>query len=217
MHLYRHFSNQRPDLSYETIVWMVNVNLHLPFYSHITVNHDENPLLVSPQFRLPDGFNPPELVPVNNADCFLRATPETVYAFRQFRAAGYAAGFPISATSAFRAAARQQELWARQNFRDGAVARPYHSEHQTGRAIDLWGPGGLLDARGPSATGLWVAENAHYHGFIIRYRAETTHITGYIYEPWHITYVGKEIAMYMHENNILSLEEFVGRNPGVGL
>jgi D-alanyl-D-alanine carboxypeptidase len=123
----------------------------------------------------------------------------------------------LSITSAFRTAERQRQLFSRNGYRDGAIARPYHSEHQTGRALDLWGPGGLLDARGPSPTGLWVADNAHYYGFIIRYRAETTHITGYIHEPWHITYVGTAISMYMFENNILSLEEFVGRNPGAGL
>jgi len=208
---YVNFAINRPDLDAETIVWMVNVYLDYPFFERVQINYAPNPIFVSPAFRLPPEFSPPELVPVNNDDCILRATPETVRAFRAFRETASTAGFSLSATSAYRTATRQAELWERQGFRDGAVARPYHSEHQTGRAIDLWGPGGLLDAQGPSPTGLWVAENAHYYGFIIRYRAETTHITGYIFEPWHITYVGVEIATYMFNNNILSLEEFMGR------
>jgi len=208
---YTRFAHERPDLDAETIVWMVNVYLDYPFFERVQINYAPNPIFISPAFRLPPEFSPPELIPVNNDDCFLLATPETVRAFRAFRETARVAGFDLSATSAYRPVTRQAELWERQGFRDGAVARPYHSEHQTGRAIDLWGPGGLLDAQGPSQTGLWVADNAHYYGFIIRYRAETTHITGYIFEPWHITYVGVEISTYMFNNNILSLEEFMGR------
>ena len=208
---YAQFAINRPDLDTETIVWMVNVYLDYPFFERIQTNYAPNPIFISPAFRLPPEFTPPQLVPVNDENCILRATPETVTAFRALRATAQAAGFNLSATSAYRPVTRQAELWERQNFRDGAVARPYHSEHQTGRAIDLWGPGGLLDSQGPSPTGLWVADNAHYYGFIIRYRAETTHITGYIFEPWHITYVGVEISRYMFDNNILSLEEYIGR------
>jgi len=212
-HLYEYFLGNNPHLSAETVVWKVNAHLHLPFYYVIHVNYNPNPLLVNPFYRLPPGFVPYPLVPVNNADCHLRATPETVAAFHALRTSARENGFDLSATSAYRTATRQAELFSARNYVDGVVARPYHSEHQTGRAIDLWGPGGLLDARGPSPTGRWVAENAHYYGFIIRYRADTTHITGFIYEPWHITYVTVEISMYMHENNIFSLEEFVARHP----
>lgn len=213
---YALFQEERPDLDAETVVWMVNVGLHLPFYYEIHINYDENPLLVNPTFRLPYGFSPQGMVPVNNENCNFRGTPEAVAAFRSLRRASQAAGFDISAVSVYRSAARQEQLFDRQGRRDGAVARPHHSEHQTGRAIDLWGPGpsGLMDANESTPVGRWVRENAHYHGFILRYLEETTHITGFIYEPWHITYVGIDISMHMHENNILSLEEFVGRNPG---
>jgi len=93
------------------------------------------------------------------------------------------------------------------------VARPHHSEHQTGRALDLINTRTqrLLSHYDPES--IWLLYNSHYFGFIVRYKRETTHITGFIHEPWHITYVGVKIAQYMHQNNILSLEEFVGRNP----
>jgi len=211
---YAYFHYNNPHLSTEEVVWKVNAHLHLPFHYYIRTNYHPNPLLVNPSYRLPPGFSPYYMVPVNNASCNLRGTPEAVAAFHLMRDTASAAGYYLSITSAFRTAVRQGQLFSNRNYVDGVVARPYHSEHQTGRALDLWGPGGLLDARGPSATGRWVAANAHNYGFIIRYGAATTHITGFIHEPWHITYVGTYIAMYMHYNNILSLEEFVGRNPG---
>ena len=214
---YQEFQLERPDLDTETIIWQVNAAVHVPFYSQISINEQPNPLFITPAYRLPEYFAPGELVPVNNEECHLLALPEVVAAFRRLRDTAQAEGFAISATSAYRTAARQSELWENGGRRDGSVARPYHSEHQTGRALDLWGPSGLLDASGPSPAGRWVAENAHKYGFIVRYRAETTHITGYVHEPWHITFVGTEISIYMYENNILSLEEYVGKNMGARL
>ena len=211
---YAAFQRAMPDLDVETIVWKVNVSLHLPFFSEIQTNYNENPIFITPFFRLPPGFTPSELTPVNSDTCWLRATPATVAAFRKMRDAAQVYGYNLVAVSAFRTAARQEYLWESRGRRDGATARPYHSEHQTGRALDLGDPDGrLLDSTGTSPTGIWVAANVHYFGFIVRYPAGMRHITGYIHEPWHITYVGIDISMYMHEHNILSLEEFVGRNP----
>ena len=215
--IYAIFHAERPDLDAQTVVWMVNVHLHLPFFERIYVNEDPNPLLINSFYRLPAGFVPQSLVRVTHANCNFLATPETAAAFRKLRASAAEAGHDIHLASAFRSASRQQEIFDNRGARDGRIMRPYHSEHQTGRALDLNGPHGLLDRAGPTPTGTWVANNAHLYGFIIRYRAETTHITGIIHEPWHITYVGLEISMYMNENGILSLEEFVGRNPGASI
>ena len=212
---YTHFQALRPDLPAEDVVWMVNAHLHMEFYAQIFINWAAVPLMVNPFYRLPPGFSPAALVPVNSDEDIHLAIPEAVAAFRRMRESARAVNLDLAVVSAFRTAERQAELFEAQNFVDGVVARPYHSEHQTGRALDLWGPGGLLDASGPSPAGIWVSQNAHLYGFIIRYKAETTHITGFIHEPWHITYVGTDIATYMFEHNILSLEEFLGRNPQV--
>ena len=52
-----------------------------------------------------------------------------------------------------------------------------------------------------------MEENAHKFGFIIRYPKDKENITGYNYEPWHLRYVGHELASELHNNN-LSLEEY---------
>ncbi|PKM87241.1 MAG: D-alanyl-D-alanine carboxypeptidase [Firmicutes bacterium HGW-Firmicutes-10] len=88
-------------------------------------------------------------------------------------------------------------------------AKPGHSEHQTGLAIDVTSPsasGKLVNDFGDSREGKWLAENAHTFGFIIRYPADKTEITGYIYEPWHLRYVGIELATYLFENGLVMEE-----------
>lgn len=85
-------------------------------------------------------------------------------------------------------------------------ARPGESEHQTGMAIDITS---LNQSYGDTAEGMWLAENCHNFGFIIRFQADKEDITGYIYEPWHVRYLGKSTARLVHDSG-LALEEFLG-------
>ena len=92
---------------------------------------------------------------------------------------------------------------------DTYSARPGHSEHQTGRAIDLCGSFGSLNDFINTPEGPWVNENCYKYGFIVRYQQDIVSLAGYKYEPWHITYVGTEVAQAMHDLNIRCLEEYV--------
>jgi D-alanyl-D-alanine carboxypeptidase len=61
---------------------------------------------------------------------------------------------------------------------------------------------------GTTEAGIWLAENAHKYGFIVRYQRGYKAITGFQYEPWHFRYVGVELATEMHTKGIMTLEEF---------
>ena len=65
----------------------------------------------------------------------------------------------------------------------------------------------------PQPQGTWLAANAWRFGFIIRYPQGKTDVTGYVYEPWHIRYVGVDLSTEMHNTGILTLEEFFGLPP----
>jgi D-alanyl-D-alanine carboxypeptidase len=91
-------------------------------------------------------------------------------------------------------------------------AKPGQSEHQTGLAADItsWSVKNALDeAFGETPEGIWVAENAHLFGFIIRYQIDTVDITKYQYEPWHLRYMGIEDATRIYEAGV-TLEEYLG-------
>ena len=215
LYYYIAFANYNPDMPIEDILWKVNASLHLPFYTNIYTDYRPCVLLVNKFNRLPSGFVPEELVTICRSG--VQATPATRDAFNNMVRAARAEGVSFYVGGAFRSARSQANFYNNaENTR--FVARPYHSEHQTGRALDL------LDSNGDWVGWLrnryisnWLARNMHYFGFIQRYRDDMIHITGFPGEPWHITYVGGYIAMYMFENAILTLEEFVGRNPGACL
>lgn len=90
-------------------------------------------------------------------------------------------------------------------------AKPGTSEHQTGLCMDLISTKHVsLDetfAQNPAYA--WLCENAHYFGFILRYPADKTAVTGYSYEPWHYRFVGEKAAAEIHEKGI-TLEEYLG-------
>ena len=52
-----------------------------------------------------------------------------------------------------------------------------------------------------------MINNSYKYGYILRYPKGKENITGYMYESWHYRYVGKEIAKYIHDNN-LCFEEY---------
>ena len=91
-------------------------------------------------------------------------------------------------------------------------ARPGFSEHQTGLAIDILDTKSGCSIGGPcfgeTAAGQWLVANAHRFGFILRYPADKTAITGYEYEPWHFRFVGVGLATEMQAQGITTLEEF---------
>lgn len=89
------------------------------------------------------------------------------------------------------------------------VAIPGTSEHQTGLAVDIYSEGtGLVKSFGSTKQGKWLKENSWKYGYIIRYPQEKTHITGIIYEPWHIRYVGGVHAELLYKSG-MCLEEYV--------
>ncbi|WP_309066684.1 M15 family metallopeptidase [Microbacterium sp.] len=96
---------------------------------------------------------------------------------------------------------------------DAGSARPGHSEHQTGLAVDViaCSPAcGGLDEFGDTPQGRWVAENAWRYGFIVRYEQGETGTTGYLAEPWHLRYIGPELAAAYQQGGYRTLEAFFG-------
>lgn len=122
-------------------------------------------------------------------------------------------GIILLGNSGYRSYETQNKIYKKRVKSEGEemaeayVAKPGFSEHQTGLAIDITNEENFLTQG--SREAIWLEENCHKFGFIIRYPYGKEDITGIAYEPWHIRYVGKEAAKYIYENNI-TLEEYLG-------
>lgn len=126
----------------------------------------------------------------------------------------------LAAISAHRSFEYQKKLYDEYSKRDGQKAadtfsaRPGHSEHQLGLALDVRGADGK-DALDPAfkntTAGTWLAAHAHEFGFVIRYPEHAKAVTGYEPEPWHLRFVGPEVARFLHERrDITTLEALFG-------
>jgi D-alanyl-D-alanine carboxypeptidase len=156
-------------------------------------------LIANKTYPLPSTYNP-GVDPVANA------------ALQELFAAAKLDGINLFVKSGFRSYSTQKTLYNKYVKRDGAAAadrysaRPGHSEHQTGLAFDINKADSSFEG---SAEAVWLAENCYKYGFIIRYPKGKEAITGYIYEPWHIRYLGVETATAVY-NSGLCLEEYLG-------
>ncbi len=115
----------------------------------------------------------------------------------------------LYAVSGYRSYSYQKSIY---NPYSGYSAPAGASEHQLGLAMDITLAkynGTLSVDFGNTKEGKWVKENAHKYGFIIRYLQGKEDITGYNYEPWHLRYLGVDLAKELYEKNI-TLEEYYG-------
>lgn len=161
---------------------------------------------------VPTDYAPTDLVNVGGGQ---RLRAEAATKLSELIAGAKAAGLKINPLSAYRSYQTQVSVYNSevraygQAVADSESARPGYSEHQTGLAIDVGGGGcGVEDCFGDTEEGKWVAANAHKYGFIIRYVPGKEAITGYRPEPWHIRYVGVELAAEMKKQGVQTLEEF---------
>jgi D-alanyl-D-alanine carboxypeptidase len=140
---------------------------------------------------------------------------EAADAFEELVTAAQNEDFSLLAVSAFRS--YDDQVSAYEDNRviygdevDRFSARPGHSEHQLGTTVDVSSASAAYSLEGFEGTpeAAWVASNSWRFGFIVSYPDGKEHITGYAYEPWHIRFVGEEVAAAVRESG-LTLHEYL--------
>lgn len=168
----------------------------------------------------PLGHVPGELRPVAGSDVLLR--PAAADGLERLLAAAAADGVPMRPRSGYRSFETQAETYRRwvdvlgPAEADRQSARPGHSEHQTGLAVDVLPAAGACQdygCFGATPEAAWVAEHAHRYGFVVRYQPGQEAVTGYAPEPWHLRWVGEAAAQDVRRSGARSLEAFLALPP----
>jgi len=136
---------------------------------------------------------------------------------RLVKAAG-ADGQELVVASAYRSYADQRISYRRLRSiygRDAGEmsARPGHSQHQLGTAVDFTTAAAdyeVWDYFAETSASLWLRDHAREHGFVLAYPRTKEGETGYQWEPWHYRYVGARNVERLEESG-LSLQEFLAR------
>ncbi len=196
----------------QSAVTYVNIGLDSEFYTNIEEvnNPSDIDVLINKYYKLPDDYAPTNLVSIPGYYGEVRIIEEAGNKFTEMIEAAKNDGHNFVPTTAYRDYDWQNTLYSNYVSTDGQEeadtysARAGHSEHQTGYAIDI----ANKDFYTGSGTRLndedyaWILDNAHLYGYIVRYPKDSTKITTYMEEPWHLRYFGVDLAMKIVESNI---------------
>lgn len=175
-----------------------------------------NVLVVNKTYQLTKDWKPVNPYKTVPSDGFDRnpLDKDAYEAWKLMKSDAASLGLNLWAQSGYRSYDYQNDLYNGYVKRNGKTsadtfsARPGASEHQTGLAFDL---NTISNSFKDTAEGKWVAKNAYIYGYILRYPEGKTNETGYIYEPWHIRYVGKELAKELYNNgDWITMESYFG-------
>ncbi len=207
------------EYNYTDAITYVNIGLDNEYYTNTTNidNKDDITVLVNKYHNLGNDYIPSDLVDVNSSYRTKENKLKKVANDNFVTMADDAKkeGIKLLVGSGYRSYKTQYDLYNYYVSVDGKKeadtysARPGYSEHQTGLAIDIVGSNwSFIEANTKEYN--WLIDNSYKYGFILRYPKGKERITGYIYEPWHYRYVGKDIATYIHENS-LTYDEYMAR------
>jgi zinc D-Ala-D-Ala carboxypeptidase len=169
--------------------------------------------LVDTILRVTKTYVPPDLVPVSEAGLGGKDAVRLIMIddLRALAQAAAAASAPLGVQSAYRSYAEQKIVfdgWVARLGYSRALqvsARPGHSEHQLGVAVDFKTRGStspFVGDWGTTAAGKWLKANAWQYGFVNSYPKGDIALTCYDYEPWHYRYVGRELAAQINASGL---------------
>ncbi len=217
------------DMSGESVIEYNAVKWDFPI--DITDMDPELVRLANKQVFLDEDFEPDDLVTmkklklnkdgananggVRQVDATWKLHAECAEALVALCDAARAEGHELYLKSGYRSYYKQAVLYENRlkkyGYDDGWVTKPGASDHQTGLGCDVvpkkWTDRGMNEDMAREPETQWMAENCAQFGFILRYPEDKQEVTEINYEPWHLRYVGKEVAAYIMDNG-LCLEEF---------
>ena len=202
-------NQSQKDLIVDVVEYVGDLINPITAKADIVENPDDVTVLVNKLHEIPKGWKPDDLEDV--IDCHQQLRHEANEAYTKFYQAAKAKGIAIYTISGYR------ELYWDNSVKvfgeEHAIqynAYPRRSEHELGLSVDIsyTTEGDRLSEKvADSALGKFIESDAYKYGFILRYPQDKVRITGYGYEPWHIRYVGVDLATKLHNENI-TLEEY---------
>lgn len=215
---YTSYQMKKPELVLDKVLSMVNTQRDYPLYTHIQkADPSKGVLVLVNKYYQLDASYVPQLASAKACGDF-QMMPEAASALNQLCLDMQALNLDVAVSNTYRSYDTQVSIYARylekdnQNVVDTFSARPGHSEHQAGLAVDFKPLSEDITYFESSDAYPWLKENAHIYGFIERYTQENSIYTGYQAEAWHYRYVGVEVATELYQTN-MSFDEYSALNP----
>ena len=214
---YEEYKETHKNMPLKQIIKEVNMNLDKGKYEYFIKSNinDEEATLVNKYYYLEKNYIPNnlEIIDSNYSNKSIQLVNFVKDAFEKMAEEAREENLNIIAMSGYRSYDYQNTIYNKYVEKDGKEkadtysARPGHSEHQTGLAVDIFNVKEDYTNFENTEEFNRMINNSYKYGFILRFPKNKEKETGYQYEPWHYRYVGKTIAKYIHDKKI-TLEEF---------
>lgn len=195
----------------DEIVIYVNIGIDKEFYTNIkNVDMSKNYLMLVNKYNKLEENYVPELVDIDNIYGKGKMQANAYNYFTEMCDSAREENITLKSVSAYRSYNTQKNLYntySKKGNADSYSARPGHSEHQTGLAVDI-NVASSSSHFEKTKEYEWLINNSYKYGFILRYPNNKTFITGYKYEPWHFRYIGIEASTKIYESQI-TFEEYL--------
>lgn len=192
-------------------------NTGMKMHTKDGITRVEDLIIVNKNYTLPEDYIPSNTFKSVTKDtkiCAQCLVKEVYDAYLKMEEAAKKDKIKLWIQSGYRSYSYQKVLFENYVKKDGEEkasrysAKAGQSEHQTGLAFDV---NIVDDSFAKTKEGKWINANAYKYGFIIRYPLGKEEETGYKYEPWHLRYVGKDLAKTLYNNgDWISLESYLG-------
>lgn len=204
----------RTSYTSDVCVLYVEIGIDKPFYTNVSqadISKMEL-MLVNKYNNLLESYTP-TLLELGSEYGKGSLEVNAAEAFKRMVDAAHLENISLKSVSAYRSYTKQTELYNNyikkygQTKTDTISAKPGHSEHQTGYAVDI-NTSSTSSHFENTEEYKWLRSNSYKYGFILRYPQNKTHITGYAFEPWHYRYIGIDAATKIYQENI-TFEEYI--------
>jgi len=188
---------------------------YTPYKNPMPADSSTVEMLINKTYYLDENYVPAEPTDLSNKAGApgTQLSKEAAEAMEAWAVGGMEKGVAFYTTSSYRSYDGQKTLYDNyvlnhgQEQADRESARPGHSEHQTGLAVDVCATGDESSEFGDTTAFLWASTNCMDYGWILRYPKNKEDITGYEYESWHFRYVGKDLAKAIYASG-MTFDEF---------
>ncbi len=173
-------------------------------------------MLVNRIYGLPSDYEPDDIVDVPSLYAYTgkKISNSILNDIISLIEAGKEEGYTFVVSDGYRSYKEQENIY--NNYKnsygeseaDIYVAKPGHSDYQTGMSFDLMPYNKVIDNPSESEEYKWLKENAHEYGFIFRLPKDKEKLTRFKSSTWRLRYVGTEASTVIHNEN-LCLEEYL--------
>lgn len=214
---YMEYKKKNKNDTYTHVVSIINTEADVEWLDNEkeTDTSKGNLMLVNRLYGLSKDYEPEDIidVPVSISYSGVKISKSILENIEELIEAGKEEGYTFVLSDGYRSYEAQKKMF--ESYKnsygyeeaDRNVARPGHSEYQTGISFQIVPYNKVFDKPRESTEYLWLKDNAYKYGFIFRYPEDKKDITLFDSYTWRLRYVGTDAASII-ENEKICFEEY---------